>query len=124
MKTEDQRIAIARYCHPEMEQYKLDYWYTQEDDNTHDWVWIVPDDPESTCVTSHILPKYPDSLDAMHEAEKVLTPQQQFTYCCALERKVNDVLKDSKSAWCYALASAPQRAEAFLRTLGLWKEAA
>lgn len=70
------------------------------------------------------LPNYCTDLNAMHEAEKVLTPKNWnnfsekwwdycdfLTFCCD---------HDTKQSFH---ATARQRAEAFLRTLGLWKEA-
>ena len=56
---------------------------------------------------------YSADLNAMHEAEKVLTSMQQDEYW--------DHLIDEKVA--YLFATARQRAEAFLRTLGKWEEA-
>ncbi len=49
---------------------------------------------------------------AMHEAEKVLKLEQHPKYFCELQA-LND--------WEW-MATAAQRAEAFLRTLGLWIE--
>ena len=61
------------------------------------------------------VPNYPFDLNAMHEAEKVLTREQEKEYdyqleaaCCPFEY-----------GWH---ATASQRAEAFLRTIGKWKE--
>lgn len=61
------------------------------------------------------LPDYLADLNAMHEAEKALTDMQQGYYW--------DHLKDMTDEGFGQLhATAPQRAEAFLRTLGLWQE--
>lgn len=54
-------------------------------------------------------PDYLNELNAMHEAEKVLTLNQHFDYTGRLEKTLN--------GFC---APADQRAEFFLRTLGLW----
>lgn len=61
------------------------------------------------------LPDYINDLNAMHDAEKVLdTLQQGFFW---------DYLKDMTGEGFEQLhATARQRAEAFLRTLGRWKE--
>lgn len=58
------------------------------------------------------VPDYLEDLNAMHEAEKVLTHEQFDDYYVRLCIKI---------ARPYH-ATAAQRAEAFLRTLGLWKE--
>ena len=53
----------------------------------------------------------------MHEAEKVLTEEQRFHYTEGL------IHWDSHIGYCdwdCAHATAAQRAEAFLRTLGKW----
>jgi hypothetical protein len=65
---------------------------------------------------SHGIPDYLNDLNAMHEAEKVLTRAQQFVYS-DLIRKLNPC--DLDFEWH---CPAAQRAEAFLRTLGLWKD--
>lgn len=65
------------------------------------------------------LPDYLNDLNAMHEAEKMLTRQQMLTY-------QEDIWKVSHApefaSWGYIHATAAQRAEAFLRTKGLWVE--
>jgi len=57
---------------------------------------------------------YCNDLNAMHEAEATLTDDQLWRMARNIER--ND------EQW-YFRATARQRAEAFLRTLGLWEEA-
>ena len=57
------------------------------------------------------LPDYLSDLNAMHEAEKVLTAVQRAQYIQELERICEYDI-------CFATAS--QRAEAFIRTLNLW----
>ena len=64
----------------------------------------------------HLLPNYPNNLNAMHEAEKVLTQQQRFIFytylmACCNTSEIKNLIH----------ATAPQRAEAFLRTVGKWK---
>lgn len=66
-------------------------------------------------------PIYTDCLNAMHEAEKTMDRATKNRYLnilhdvCWVEDN-NEV--DDDFAWC--CATAPQRAEAFLRTLNLW----
>jgi hypothetical protein len=57
-------------------------------------------------------PDYCNDLNAMHEAEKTLTSAQLLDYVALLF----DATYES------TLATARQRAEAFLRTLGKWEE--
>jgi hypothetical protein len=61
-------------------------------------------------------------LNAMHEAETVLTPEQQWPYAQALFRVLESAGVLS-SSFATLHASAAQRAEAFLRTIGKWEEA-
>lgn len=57
-------------------------------------------------------PNYPSDLNACHEMEKVLTYEQICDY--------GDWLP--KDDWGLIHATAAQRAEAFLRTIGKWEE--
>jgi hypothetical protein len=60
-------------------------------------------------------PDYPKDLNAMHEVENLLTPLQWVSYGRHLE-----TLCDETNTWPIH-ATAAQRAEAFLKTLNLWK---
>ena len=64
------------------------------------------------------LPDYLNDLNAMHEAEKMLTDEQWTDYYDNLldTTKPSFVLRDITHA------TAAQRAEAFLRTLGKWED--
>jgi len=66
-------------------------------------------------VTQHAqsAPNYCADLNAMHDAEATLTEDQLWRMAREIER--ND------EQW-YFRATARQRAEAFLRTLGKWEE--
>lgn len=72
-------------------------------------------------------PDYPNDLNAMHEAEKMLTVEsgQVGKYLYELE-KVCVVsgceARNKNQQLRFIRATAAQRAEAFLRTLNLWKE--
>lgn len=60
------------------------------------------------------LPDYLNDLNAMHEAEKMLTNLvDQLTYLYKLS--------PVKSEWTLATATARQRASAYLRTIGKWE---
>ena len=67
------------------------------------------------------IPDYLNDLNAMHDAEKVLTEEQRIAYtnhtydiACKVQRETEK--------WRWISLTAAQRAEAFLRTLGLWEE--
>ena len=66
-------------------------------------------------VGHEFLPNYCNDLNAMHEAERVLSKEQIENYC--------DLLWPKGYGWfCAIHTTARQRAEAFLRTLGKWEE--
>jgi hypothetical protein len=58
-----------------------------------------------------------NDLNAMHEAENTLTDANMFVMAYHIERLV------SAKGQHYFHATARQRAEAFLKTLGKWEEA-
>ena len=63
-----------------------------------------------------LIPDYLNDLNAMHEVENVLTSEQVTSYVYSLE--------SMNERWATpAFATASQRAEAFLRTIGKWEEA-
>ena len=65
------------------------------------------------------IPNYLNDLNAMHEAEKTLTEQQLPHY----DELLGPFLWSGYSAsTCNWHATAAQRAEAFLRTIGKWQE--
>jgi len=61
-------------------------------------------------------PDYLNSLDAMHEAESILDWNQMNVYQNTHLRRML-----TESGWM-CRPTAAQRAEAFLKTLGLWTE--
>ena len=129
MTAEAQIIAIAEACG----------WHTI----------VSPDDPlfmrlinpegftsaswsrkEKLTIASYLfkVPAYLEDLNAMHEAEKALheLPDGTFQrYLRTLEEVVTRDIKGwSRASEMVIVATARQRAEAFLRTLTLWKEEA
>jgi hypothetical protein len=62
---------------------------------------------------------YCTDLNAMHEAEKVLTDEQ----CVFIRLHLRERLENHPASRYVWNATARQRAEAFLRTLGKWEEA-
>lgn len=68
---------------------------------------------------------YCNDLNAMHEAEKILSEKEQRDYSFRLLVALVDgsVTHDLNDHFIYLTATAAQRAEAFLRTLGKWEDA-
>lgn len=106
MTSEQQRIAIAEWCG-----------------------WAIHDSSimfgrhKDGC-RSATLPDYLSDLNAMHEAEKVLDTTNggpksgdclRYAYCRELYKLVPEWMQPFR-------ATATQRAEAFLRTIGNWME--
>jgi len=67
--------------------------------------------------TAYNPPNYLNDLNAMHEAEKVLFGRNDWSACIYDEH-----INVATSSWKWN-ATASQRAEAFLRTIGKWQEA-
>ncbi len=67
------------------------------------------------------LPDYPNDLNAMRDAEGILNTQQQVHYGEILEAITKSHRHWKHVRFDLAHATARQRAEAFLRTLGKWK---
>jgi hypothetical protein len=63
------------------------------------------------------IPDYPADLNDCHEMEKILTYEQHIDHMEWLGMCSDDY---GQKVWAYVHATAPQRAEAFLRTLNLW----
>ena len=104
MKPEQQRIAIAEACGKWHSGWPHEYM------NQADRLRHIPD--------------YLNDLNAMHEAEKMLGACWP-TYC---EHLLEIVEPEPRSLevchyWNLLHATATQRAEAFLRTIGKWEEA-
>ncbi len=66
-----------------------------------------------------MVPNYSNDLNAMHEAEKVLTLSQFWDYADTLKQICTDRGLGIDE---YITATARQRSEAFLKTLGKWEE--
>lgn len=78
--------------------------------------------PNGTIVGVASIPDYLSDLNAMHEAEKSLTIGAQAQYLNQLEEVTGGGKFGTwwECLWCCHHATAAQRAEAFLRALGLW----
>jgi len=106
MTPEQKRIAIAEACG--WTHYHLD-------------LWVPPGTEDFSELDCDSLPDYLSDLNAMHEAEKVLTEDQWGPYCVILNKIVCRIQCENTHTCGYTIAAtAAQRAEAFLRTLNLW----
>jgi hypothetical protein len=69
------------------------------------------------------VPNYASDLNAMHEARRRhITPGQRDVYLNWLARIVERERRMAPVGWLVVDATAPQHAEAFLRTVGKWVE--
>ena len=112
MTREKQRIAIATACGFTDIMLPTGFHQKMSDEKSKEcggsWRFQIPD--------------YLTDLNAMHEAEKVLTEKgvnAWWTYVGFIHRH-NPTPFGTETA---VHATAAQRAEAFLRALGLWEEA-
>jgi hypothetical protein len=114
MKPEKQRIAIAKSCGwtwtnkcPEHGKQTIKFWLNE---HTGRKVYY-----------EYLLPYYLDDLNDMADAEETLTESLQEIYLDNLYAVCNP---DSmyNDTWKMNRATAAQRAEAFLRTVGRWEE--
>ena len=104
MKPKQQRIAIAETC-----------GWTEISMRC---LWGLPpghvDCGTEDCLKH--LPDYLNDLNAMHEAEKMF---RAAIYCRYISELCDLAIKDNN---CMYMATAAQRAEAFLRATGKWVE--
>jgi hypothetical protein len=99
MNEEQQRIEIAEAC-----------------GFAKDWDFKKAQPCQGWCVDS--LPDYLNDLNAMHEAERILNPILAADYARIL---TSIAWESEQPVFAPITASAAQRAEAFLKTLDLWK---
>ena len=110
MNEQEQRIAIAEACgwsgpnNPRTRE-QVATWTKPE-------IWMNSPYGELGFITD--CPDYLNDLNAMREAEKVLTAKQWDDYGVELECTPYVIQN-----WIHATAA--KRAEAFLKTLNLWK---
>lgn len=113
MKPDQQRMAISkacgwtRFCTHEVNGATVHYGHP----------------PNSTLRYERPLPDYLNDLNAMHEAEKRIVDWVAWRVNLSLVVGTGycpdmDLCEDVRA---FACATAAQRAEAFLKTLGLWE---
>ena len=101
MSPEAQRIAIAEACGWKAHVDGLGYYQG-----------VHP-----ALMGGRAIPDYLNDLNAMRDAEMVLEPDQITDYLEWLGMCSGD---DAHQVWAYVHATAAQRAEAFLLTIGKW----
>ena len=98
MTDEQINIAIAEAC---------GWKYEKNETHAPDGAFWWSKNPE--------FPDYCNDLNAMHEAEKIF---DNALYCRYIDELCTQAIKGKN---CMYLATAAQRAEAFLKTIGKWE---
>lgn len=114
MKPEAQRIAIAEACGWKYDEIAVSHGIPKS------MAWRNKETIGPTRV-----PDYLNDLNAMHEAENTLNGSHLCLYASILFTVTNAGLGAQTidhERWGLLRATAAQRAEAFLRTLNLWKD--
>jgi hypothetical protein len=112
MTPEAQRIAIAEACGWKFRKAGSGFELLEPDGQRN----CADTDPLTNWQSfSYRLPNYLNDLNAMHEAEKVLGKDHWHEYWKYLETY-------DANPYCVCFATAAQRCEAFLKTLGLWND--
>ena len=99
MNPEKQRIAIAVH---------IGYFYM-------DSAWHYP----NGAIAEEEIPDFTSDFNAMHEAERSLTPEQWDEYVLKLN---NGFIPRFDEIGGLVFAGANKRAEKFLKTIGQWEE--
>ena len=124
MTPEQQRIAIAEAYGWVAETVMVSVWVCTKYDGSGEYQYqsqtLYARDGQYLRLEN--LPRYTTDLNASHEMEKGLTIHEYAAYEIELCKSVDATGLDS-DIWHYVLcATAAQRAEAFLRALGKWKQ--
>jgi glutamate mutase epsilon subunit len=103
MTNEQINIAIAEVCG----------WTSIRYNSIHGkWMGTQPQEDRD----AYHLPNYCNDLNAMHEAEKIF---DHALYCRYINELCDITIKGNNSMY---MATAVQRAEAFLKTIDKWKD--
>lgn len=79
--------------------------------------WVLP----NKTAWQLTIPNYCTDLNAMHDAEILIQDRNKYLNILAsVTEPIDSLPKDHD--WAFTQATARQRAEAFLRTLGKWEE--
>jgi hypothetical protein len=115
MTPEKQRIAIAESCGWKWKDSGIDNifcWHSPQ--GTYFGRPLYKSSEGTKESEADHLPNYLEDLNAMHEVEKTLTQENQEKY--------GKNLASIGWTWDIWKATAAQRAEAYLKTIGKWEE--
>jgi hypothetical protein len=123
MTPEEQRVAIAEACGWTATVDDDQFWRaTRADGSMTSDLWC-----SMSSVWNVGIPDYLNDLNAMHDAEKVLGILERGTYQNILGLACGGIREDDGGHFVSHResihATAAQRAEAFLRTIGKWRGA-
>ena len=111
MTREEQNVALATAFGWQDIHYG---WDGYGERSIRGWLGTAPGEQRQ-----RLIPDYTYDLHALHHAEALLTDLQRDIYGCIL---AGYALPAGGERWACAHATAAQRAEALLKTLGLWTE--
>lgn len=124
MNKEQQRIKIAEACGYVWDNGRIGVcgWWTDPSGLQVSW-----GQNKLKAMSQILIIDYLNDLNAMHEAEEILTIGQRGEFWDVLHRMVERHEfwgDDTTNDICFRVmhATAAQRTEAFLKTLGLWEE--
>jgi hypothetical protein len=113
MTPEEQRVAIAEACGWKLKSNGLSpMWSWQNESLIHRIKWVA----HKVMASQGVLPDYLNDLNAMHEAEKAMNNNDWWKFV----EHLTNICGGGTALGISATSS--QRAEAFLRTIGKWKE--
>ena len=116
MTDDAQRLALAKVCFPGYSAIPITWWYTQEYDNTRDYVWAIKDGPFQ--IRSVKVPDYLDDLAAVYDAEDKLDGYMMLKYTDILL----SITGGAAGSFGHIHASARQRVEALLKVFNKWDD--
>ena len=135
MNKDIQNLLISEYLLLHRVEYAKRRWNPSDPDltnvvigiskNEHKCVYFCDETSGSQCDLDYIHPKnYAGSLDAMHNVEKYLLNKEGDDWGIYCDNLMDIIVSAAgySAAELYCHASAATRAEAFLKTIGKWKE--
>lgn len=117
MRDEEINAAIAEACGWTAVEDKDGFWRAKDRGGWFDSrLWV-----SERNVHHQGFPRYTTDLNAMHDAETTIPRELHWQYQTELWGVFRPAMDTEKSLLGYLCATAAQRAEAFLRTIGKWK---
>jgi hypothetical protein len=121
MTQEQQRVAIAEACGWKYVEGLNVSSLSHSGATSCADCWVCP--KRGAGYGAYEPPNYLNDLNAMHDAEKVLGEKRIRSYAFTLAQVLDtSPTVDLDDQFLNIHATASQRAEAFLRTIGKWKE--